>query len=179
MNWTAIVTFLAIITGAVFLWSWISKKEANPTTQEAFSLDREIITDLPVGGIDRDTGLIPVANEIPATDPQESLTSDTIYNIVVEAPEIPALDTGAIIDDIIEDIDISTFDPITQPTGGATKPAPKPTTRTFTAITSIEEPKIAFSPVTGKQVETTPTLISMHGEQYVSPTGGILRISGR
>jgi hypothetical protein len=117
MNWTAIITALAVITGIYFLWTWLSRSEANPTTQEAFS--NPLVTD-PATGLQYappDPNLI--TSEIPAIVPDESLTYETIYNIVVEAPVIPDLNTSQIVDDLVTEVKQAENDPIIQPTGGA------------------------------------------------------------
>jgi len=129
MNWTAIITALAVITGIYFLWSWLSRSEANPTTQEAFN---------PLLKTDQATGLlyappdphlipdqeiispeiIPITNEIPEIVPEKSVIYDTVYNITVEAPIIPELNTSQIIDDLIAEVEEAEKEPIIQPTGG-------------------------------------------------------------
>ena len=171
MNWTGIITFLAIITGIYFIWRFLSQKEANPTTQEAFGL----ITDVsgrqyaPPGGVVSrpavsDPSAIsimpmetkPIANELPVETPQGSVTYDTVYNIVVEAPVIPEMDAQDIIDDLTTDIAEADNDPITQPTSGSnTRPkltgdpslykSTTPTGTTYSTAKAIVEKTIAKS----------------------------------
>ncbi|MBA7496685.1 hypothetical protein ES702_07294 [subsurface metagenome] len=178
MNWKPIITFLAIITGIYFLWTWLSQKEANPTTQEAFEQNPALITDpsldlqyiplapdeyIPVG----------IANEIPETVPEKSITYDTVYNIVVEAPVIPEIDSGQTIEEIIKNIEVIANDPIPQATGSPARATPSriAEVRERTKVSELIE---RFEPPTAKKEVVIPVV----SESRIAEVRGRTGITG-
>jgi len=154
MNIKGIIMFLAVITGVYFLWTWISRSESNPLRQGVFGTnppigEGEIVYPQDQGYESTNPDVLaleaPIAGDIPTSNPEDTMRYETVYNILVEAPVIPEMDTQGIIDDLAENIAAKEDAPIQDNTGS---PAPTPKKKKKSYNKAIAEKKaIDLDPV--------------------------------
>ena len=135
-----IIMLILILTGIYLLFLWLKNIKQNPeNAAEATNSS--------------------IANEIESSNHGDSVVYDTTYNIDVEAPVMPEVDTNQLMDDLIDAMKNIQDDPLPDATGGADKIS---TTSIgsgagSTPISTVKPP--SYSPPTTNQVTQTVNAI--------------------
>jgi len=199
MKGKEIITIILIASGLyIFYILYQRYKSTGTTNQEQFEAPQTMPENLVEGQLDhwvnaerqlanqeKITDTQPIANNITPVDPQEELVYDTTYNILVEAPKIPAYSSTQMLDELTTEIENKSSDPIQENTGGPTKTTSSMGTTTPTKSYTEEITKKVveeFIPTKEMAEESMLPTESLHDIQHTVTTEqgtSIVRYSGR